>query len=373
MPRFLMLLSQRWQQWQHRRELGRRQSAQTRADRKRARRLAAVVKAADSQKAARQRAQAFQRRRTAERRPSRGLAFSGVCAALAVSLLVNLMLAAKWSPNRALLTVGRHTITKREYDASLDAAAGRPVLTRMVAAELITQAAAQAGVTPTPAEIDARVALLRRSGALPGLPPADLRVSVGRDIALENLRMQGISVSEAEIAAEYARSPARYRLPAQIEATLVIASGPAKTAQAVHLLGTGASPAEIAATEGLQVDGVNGFALPGGALSPGLRAAILAQKDGAIKVYSSRGGGPDAALVVRANSHTAAALPPLSAVHDLVARTLRLQKAPSASAELVTLYAANKPVFDMTNYQPYLSELEAAAAKAAAPKTASVP
>ena len=385
-------------------DVRRRHAAHQKTQKEYARRQGEVFKAADGQKAAKQRAQFFQalRRRNAERRAAvanalrldtlreTGQNFGGgagkpklrrflsraVYVLAAVSLLANVVLYVKWSPGRALLTIGRHAVSKRDYEANLDAAAGKPVLTRMVIAEVIKQGAARAKATPTNADIDARIALLRRSGALPNLPPTELRTAIGQDIALENLRMQGVTASDAEIAGEYAKHAAKYALPAQIQVILVVAPNAEKTAQAVHLLGTGMSPAGIAAVPGLRVDGVAGFGLPAGALSPALRQAILAQKDGAVKVYSANGTGPNrgAALIVKANSHVAGTLPPLAQVHDLVARELRLQKAPSAAAELLTLYAANKPVFDMTNYQPYLGDLEAAvAAKAAAPETASVP
>lgn len=391
---------QQQQEQRRRRQLGRK------AERERSRRQDEVLKDAAGHKAARQRAQAVQslRRDAAERREafadalrwntvrSRAYALGGgagqptlrrfasrfVYGLAVVSVLANVVLFVRWSPSRALLTVGRHTVSKRDYEANLDAAAGKAVLSRMVVAELIRQAAAQAGVTPTSADIDARLALLRRQGALPSQPAADLRDSVGQDLALENLRMRGITVSDADIAAEYAKHPERFRLPSQMSATLVVAAGPDKAAQATHLLQTGAAPSAIAAVPGLQVDGVNGFALPAGALSPALRQTILGLRDGEVKVFPSRGSG--ASLVARANSHTPGALPPLPQVRDLVAREIKLQKAPPAPAELLTLYAANKPVFDMTNYQPYLGDLDAAASHLppaasakAAPKTASLP
>lgn len=394
------------QSFQQQQEQRRRRQQHRKTERERSRRQDEALKDAAGHKAARQRAQAVQslRRDAAGHREAladalrwntlrsrayevgggagqpklRRFASRFVYGLAAVSLLANVVLFMRWSPSRALLSVGSHTVSKRDYEANLDAAAGKAVLNRMVVAELISQAAARAGVTPTAADIDARIALLRRQGALPPQPAADLRDSVGQNLALENLRMQGISVSDADIAAEYAKHPDKFRLPAQMSATLVVASSPDKTAQAVHLLGTGVTPSAIAAVPGLQVDGINGFALPSGALSPGLRQAILGLRDGSVKVFGSRGSG--VSLVARANSHTPGALPPLPQVRDLVAREIKLQKAPTAPAELLTLYAANKPVFDMTNYQPYLGELDAAAshlppaqAAKAAPKTASLP
>ncbi len=399
LSRFLQSLQQ--QQEQRRRKQQRRK-----AEREHSRRQDEVLKGAAGQRAARQRTQFFQgmRRDAAERRSSladalhwntlqsRAYAFGGgagqpnlrrflsrfVYSLAAVSVLANVVLFVRWSPSRALLSVGKHTVSKRDYEANLDAAAGKAVLSRMVVAELIRQAAAQAGVTPTAADVDARIALLRRQGALPPQPAADLRDSIEQNLALENLRMRGISASDADIAAEYAKHPEKFRLPAQMSATLVVAASPDKAAQATHLLGAGVTPSAIAAVPGLQVDGVNGFALPAGALSPGLRQTILGLHNGEVQVFPSRGSG--VSLVARANSHTPGALPPLPQVRDLVAREIKLEKAPTAPAELLTLYAANKPVFDMTNYQPYLGDFEAAAshlppAATAKPtaKTASLP
>jgi hypothetical protein len=398
------------EQRRHKQEQQWRQQQRRKEKQERSRRQEEVFKSAAGEKAARQRAQALQdlRRDAAGRRKafadtlhwntmqSRAYALGGgagqpklrrfasrfVYGVAAVSVLVNIVLFMRWSPSRALLTVGKHTVSKQDYEANLDAAAGKAVLSRMVVAELIRQAAAQAKVTPTAADIDARIALLRRQGAIPPQPAADLRDSIGQRLALENLRMQGIRVSDADVAAEYAKHPDKFRLPAQMSATLVVAAGADKTAQATYLLGTGVAPSAVAAVPGLQVDGINGFALPAGALSLGLRQAILRLHDGEVKVFSSRGSRPGAGafLVVRANSHVAGILPPLPQVRDLVARETRLENAPSAPTELLTLYAANKPVFDMTNYQPYIGDLEAAAshlppATAAQPtaKTASLP
>ncbi len=399
-------LSQFLQSFGQQQEQRRRKQQHRKAVQERSRRQDDVLKDAAGQRAARQRAQFFQglRRDAAGRREafadalhwstmrSRVYELGGgpgqpklrrfgsrfVYVLAGVSVLANVVLFVRWSPSRALLTVGKHTVSKRDYEANLDAAAGKAVLSRMVVAELIRQAAARAGVTPTAAEVDARIALLRRQGALPAQPAADLHETVEQNLALENLRMQGISVSDTEVAAEYAKHPEKYRLPTQMSATLVVAASPDKAAQATHLLGTGVTPSAIAAVPGLQVDGVGGFALPAGALSPELRQTILGLHDGQVKVFASRGSG--ASLVVRANSHTAGVLPPLPQVRDLVVREIGLQKAPSAPAELLTLYAANKPVFDMTNYQPFLGDLDAAAshlppamtAKTAS-KTASLP
>ncbi len=399
-------LSQFLQSLQKQQEQRRRRQQHRNAGRERSRRQDEVIKSAAGQKAARQRAQFFQgaRRNAAERREAfadalhwntmrsrvyelgggagqpklRRFASRFVYGLAALSVLANVVLYMRWSPGRALLTVGTHTVSKRDYEANLDAAAGKTVLSQMVVAELIRQAAARAGVTPTAADVDKRIALLRRQGALSGQSQPEIQSAVEQNLALENLRMQGISVSDADVAAEYTKHPEKFRLPSQMSATLVVASSPDKAAQATHLLQTGVTPAAIAAVSGLQVDGINGFALPGGALSPALRQAILGLHDGQIRVFASRGSG--ASLVARANSHTPGILPPLPQVRDLVAREIRLQKAPTAPAELLTLYAANKPVFDMTNYQPFLGDLDAAASHlppaAAArpePKTASLP
>lgn len=379
------------QSFQQNVDLRRRKQQHRKAEQERARRQDEVFKAAAGQKSARQRAQLFQsvRHTAAERRAALAEAlrldtlkqrtqdFSGgagkpkllriatrlVYAVAAVSLLANVVLYMRWSPSRSLVTIGRHTVSKRDYEANLDTAAGKPVLTRMIVAELIRQAAARGKVTPTAAEIDARLALMHRQGTLPNQSAADLRDAVGQDLALENLRMQGIAVSDAEVSDEYAKHPEKFRLPAQMSATLVVAPNSDKTAQAMHLLSIGTSPAAIAAIPGLQVDGINGYALPAGALSPGLRQAILALKDGQVQVYSAHGTGPGqgVSLVVKANSHVAGELPPLPQIRILVARAVRLEKAPTAPVEMLTLYAANKPVFDMTNYQSYLGDLEAAA------------
>ncbi len=294
----------------------------------------------------------------------------------AISVIGNVLMYFRFTPARPLVTVGSHVIQDREYRALVDSAAGQPVLTRLVFSELIRQAAAKAGATPTNAQIDARIADLQRQGLAPaGVVSPELRQNLALNLALENLRIAGIPASDAEVAAFYKDHADVFAQPAQVNSVLVVTPREYLAQTAAGLLAHGKTPAQIAAEPDMKVDGQNGFHLNLDALPPAAHQAMvsaaLAMKPGQIKVMPLG----NAFLSVKCLSRHPGSLPALLEVRDRAARLVKLQKAPTDSAELATLYRANTPRFDVDRYAAYFSGIANtdASLPPAVPKTASLP
>ena len=130
------------------------------------------------------------------------------------------------------------SIPRGEYLAELDRTAGQPVLTKMVFTELVSQAAAKAGVTPTPAQIDARIAEMQRRGQAAVVTP-EQRDGLALAMAVENLRIVGITASNAEIADVYKRNTAQLAQPAQMQSILVATQSAFAAQTAASLLAKG--------------------------------------------------------------------------------------------------------------------------------------
>ena len=294
----------------------------------------------------------------------------------AVSVAGNVLMYFRFTPARPLVTVGSHVIQDREYRALVDNAAGQPVLTRLVFSELIQQAAAKAGVTPTGAQTDARIAELQRHGQAPaGTVSPDFRENLALNLALENLRVAGIPASDAEVSAFCKEHAAVLAQPAQVNSVLVVTQREYLAQTAAGLLAHGKTPAQVAAEPDMKVDGQDGFHLNLAALPPAAHQAVvtaaLAMKPGQIKVLPVG----NAFLTVKCLSSHPGSLPALPQVRDQVVRLVKLQKAPTDNAELATLYKANTPRFDVDRYAAYFSGIANSDAPLppAVPKTASLP
>ena len=293
-----------------------------------------------------------------------------------VALIGDVALYNRFSPFRPLVTIGHRVVRQREYMADLDGTAGKAVLSRIVYDELIQQAADKANVQPAPRDVDARLADMRRHATRALPPDAAIWDQVRLQLALENLRLRGVTATDAEIAAYYDRHKAQFGTPARAHTTLVVTRSAADAARAAGFMAQGKTEGEIAAQSGMRVAGVNGFRVNLGALPPALRAPIeqaaFTMPLNQIKTFRL---AADAYITLQTHSRDTQVIPPLAQVHDQVARLVRLQKAPSERDELVALYHANPPSFDMARYGSYFSDVPpAGAAKPpSGPKTSSLP
>ncbi len=292
-----------------------------------------------------------------------------------VSVAGNVLMYFRFTPARPLVTIGHHVIHDREYRALVDNAAGQPVLTRLVFSELIQQAASKAGVTPTAAQINDRIAEMQRQGQAPaGSVSPEFRENLALNLALENLRIAGIGASDAEVAAFYQQHPGAFAQPAQVSSILVVTQREYLAQTAAGLLAKGKTPAQMAAEPDMKVDGQNGFHLNLSALPPASHQAVvsaaLAMKPEQIKVIPVG----NAFLTVKCLSSHPGSLPALPEVRGRAVRLVKLQKAPTDGAELAKLYKSNTPSFDIDRYAAYFSGIANAEAPLppAVPKTASL-
>jgi hypothetical protein len=291
-----------------------------------------------------------------------------------ISVAANFVQYFRYSPSRPLVTVGHRVVLQREYLADLDGTAGKQVLSNIVYSALIEQAAEKAGVMPTPEEVDARIADLHKQ-TQQKFPSDDvLYDQVRTQMALENLRMQGTTASEAEIAAFYNQHKAQLAVPGQVNTTIVVTQSAANAARAAHDLSAEQSEAQIASQPGMHVGGVNGFNINLQALPSNMESAIR-QAAMTLPIGTSRTFrvGPSLYMILEPHSRNAGSLAPLSQMHDEIARLVRLQKSPPQAQELASLYHANPPSFEMGRYASYFNDIPAAPTSAKTQKTASLP
>ena len=283
----------------------------------------------------------------------------------------------RFTPARPLVTVGNHVIQRREFQEKLERVAGQAVLTKIVFSDLVRQAAVKAGEMPTASQVDARLADMQRQGqTLPtGETLSTLREETSLDMAMENLRIAGITVTPAEIAQIYSRNKARLIEPAQVQSILVVAPSSFGAQNATSLLSQGKTAAQIAAVPEMHVDGENNFHINMNSLPAPLHKKIvqtaLDMSSGQITSLPVGTGF----LVIKCLKKTQAHLPSLPEIQEKLTRAVKLQRAPSTSVEMAKLYKANKPSFDMDRYAAYFSGIEHAEVTASAqtPKANAAP
>lgn len=300
---------------------------------------------------------------------------------LPISLLINVLMYLRYSPRRPLVIVGSHKISKYDYERALDQQAGKQVLNQMVFAELINQAATRASLVPTEAQVHARLAEIKRltpqafqttlTQAASDKGESELRTQ----IEMENLRVQNIRASDAEIAEFYNSHKAIFTATPQTVSILVLTDKPQDAASAEHLLSLGLTPPAIARQPGMHVNGVNGFSInmqmtpvP---LQRKMQAFLSGMKTNAVKTFSS---GPFF-LTFKVMGHQPGHVTPLSEVRDLIARQVRLQKAPDNDTELAQLYQREQPQILNARYSAYFQDIQQARIPAVPPgeKRASFP
>ncbi|BDI28794.1 putative peptidyl-prolyl cis-trans isomerase YacD [Capsulimonas corticalis] len=291
-------------------------------------------------------------------------------AILGLAMLAVLPLAARADDSATpLITVGGETISRSDYLQILEDQYGKGVLQKLVFGSLIRQAAAKAGVTPTDADVDKRLAeVLRRE---PQIVPDAQRAPEQRkqfvanlklDLSLENLRLRNISLTDDEAQQYYTAHSAEYELPQQAKTTIVVTDSTEDSLIAENLLKTGVSESAIAQKPGLHVVGVDGFNVNMDALSPADRTRIsdlvLLAKPKEVKTVKVQ----NHFLTIRVISKDAKRIPPLAEIKSDVVRAAKLAKAPSAAAMIRTLYLQNPPTFQDQKYESDFDDVNPAVA-----------
>lgn len=298
-----------------------------------------------------------------------------------IALLSTLLTYLRWAPRRPLVTVGNQVISKYDYQTALDKQAGKTVLTKLVYTDLVLQAAQKAGVMPTDKDVDARIADLSRRNPQVAQQANDpnngpgFRNDLRTDLALENLRIHNVTASDAEVQSFYNSHKAAFTLPSQVQTTMVVTQYATDASTAEHLLQQNISPDVIARQPRLRVAGVNGFNINMGALPPAARAqvgkTVLAMKTGDVKTLPVSIANGQYFLTFKVKKSDAATTPPLSDIHDQVARQVKLLKADSPQATIAALYQQTQPKFAVEKYETFFADVKQFNAQNGAKKTAS--
>lgn len=297
-----------------------------------------------------------------------------------LSLTANVFLYYRYSTSRPIVTLGSQSISRKQFQDVLESQAGQPVLSKLVFESLVAQAAAQASLTPTPQDIQARIDAIQRRAPQVLTPyssdpvkMAQFRHDLGTSIALENLRTQGVAVSPAALSAYYTAHRADFALPAQWKTTTVVADNSVDAQTAADALRQGEPPDVLARQPRLRVVGVGGY-------NPNIQTAVSpatyqqmntflkSAKVGDVKIFPAG----KYSVILRLTQKSAGTVPPLSQIKDQVERAARLAQAPSQDAELAKLYQAAHPSFTSDKYAAYFASAQQYPVEGSDKKTASM-
>ncbi len=260
-----------------------------------------------------------------------------------VSLAGNFLLYQRYSTAHPLIDVNNQVIRRKDLDDRLDYLYAKSALRNMIAEDVVDQAATQAKVMPTEADVDQEIARVARANPqvitqAKTLDPSlqIFRESVKTRLALRNLQIQGITVSNSEIADYYAQHRNEFRLPPQVKADLATAQDSIAAQAAAQLMKQNDPPSVIAEQPGVKVLGVT--APPVQKLPPSIEQGMLGMKSNSVKLFPI---GSQAYLVVHVTKASPAQLPPLADVQPQVEIAARLAKAPTQQQEMAKLMAAS--------------------------------
>lgn len=282
-----------------------------------------------------------------------------------VSVIVNILLFFRYSSSRPIVTVGGTAVTKKQFQDQLEHDDGQAALTKLVFTALVTQAAARAGVVPTSGDVEDRMQVLARKAPQVLAPYngdpvklAHFKQDLATDMALENLRIQDVALSPAQIAGYYAQHKAEFALPQQTLTTTVVTQNAVDAATAADLMRQGDPPDVIGRQPRLRVVGVGGYNPDLQTLPPAVKqeTSVWAQsaKVGAIKSFQAG----TYFLTFRVSQRRPGVVLPFSEVRGEVERVARLAQAPSQPEELARLYRTAKPQFNSDKYAAYFTEIE---------------
>jgi hypothetical protein len=283
------------------------------------------------------------------------------------SLVGNWLLFQRYSTTRPILKMDGGAVSIKEYRDSLEYQFGKLVLTKMTMGKIVLNAAKKAGVAPTDKEVDARLADIQRrnpkqleEARKDAIKMAELRRDLTTDIALENLTMKDVKLSEAEIRAFYNKNQSLFSVPTQSQTLIVLAQNSVDAATAASLMKQpNMTPAAIASTQPrLGVVGVNvnpkWEELPASARAR-LANAVMTTPVGAVAKVPIE----NVTFVFRVDKRTGSGLVPYEKVHATAERMARLAKAPPREAVVARLYKDANVRFEIPRYAGYFDDIDA--------------
>ncbi len=291
------------------------------------------------------------------------------------SIIVNILLFFRYSSSRPIVTVGGTAVTKKQFQDQMEHDDGQAVLTKLVFTALVTQAASRAGVLPTDADVEDRMAGLARQAPQVLAPYSrdpvkmtQFRQDLQTNMALENLRIQDVALSPAQIAGYYAQHKTDFALPQQTLTATVVTQNSVAAATAADLLRQG-DPADVIGRQpGLRVVGIGGYDPDLATLPPAVKQETSAwaqgAKVGAVKTFQAGAYF----LTFRVSQRRPGVIPAFADVRPAVERAARLALAPSQTEELARLYHSSRPEFNSDRYASYFTEIEQYPLGASSPK-----
>jgi len=187
-------------------------------------------------------------------------------AALSIALAAAVLLSG--CGRRTMVSVNGEKITRAEFQRRLERLAvptgpqsppqqaGALVMNQLVNEMLILQLAKEKGVAPTEADVDRKLALIKKEGNLNDILRSraiaieDFKHELLVNQALTNIMTKGIKVSDNEVRAQYERllkaenSP--FKRPEQVQLSLIMCTTKAKIDKAASLLKGGTAFSSVA-------------------------------------------------------------------------------------------------------------------------------
>lgn len=271
-----------------------------------------------------------------------------------VSLIGNFFLYMRYSSSRPLITVNDQVIRRKDLDDRLDFFYSNNLLRQMIYSDLVMQAARKEGVVPTDAAVNSEIDQLHRTSpeVLSQNQKLDpslyyFKQDIRANLALDNLRVKGVQLSDQDIESYYQAHQKQFALPQQSEAILVLAPNSVDAQTAQRLLTNGVKPAVIAETRGLRVLGMN--AALTGQFPLAISEQLMAIKPGEIKTLPV---GRGEYLIAKVASVAPAEVPSLEQIRPQVELQAKLAKAPTQQQVLAKLRDQARIVVNTGKYAP---------------------
>src|SRR5438067_838275 len=160
-----------------------------------------------------------------------------------VSLAANFVLYRRTLSHRAHVQINGTTYTKRSLYDWLERRYSQEMTARMVAYELILQAARKAGVAPDPAEVKAELKTMQESQPdyavefkLKPWMQEDAQQDVEMKLAMRNLQAKDVKVSDAETQTYFAQHKGQWDTPERIATKALVAKTAEDAEQARRLM-----------------------------------------------------------------------------------------------------------------------------------------
>jgi hypothetical protein len=249
-------------------------------------------------------------------------------------------------------------ITRKNLDDRVDYLYARQILEKLIWNRLIMQEAQRKNCVPTDGQVQQMVAQIERTSPaivdrarLVDPQLLMFKEDLATTMALRNIRIAGISVSDDEARTFYAAHKLQFALPVQSQTTTVIARDRLAADTARSLLTNGTEPALIAGRDGLSVVGIDANLT--GTVPQSINEQVLRLKDGQIGEYQIG----TQYMVVRIDKRSPAVIPSYESIQDQVAIAAKLAKAPPQDATLKELMKQANIHADSAKYKDVVSDV----------------